>query len=525
MNDDWYKDATIYGVDISRFYDSSGNGVGDIRGVIEKLDYIHSLGVNTLWLLSFFPSDRRDNGYDVTEYKKVDKDLGTLDDFRQLVDEAHKRNMKVIIELVVHHSSDAHEWFKQAASDRGSKYHDYYVWSDEKIDDPGDQPVFTGEEDSVWTYAQDVDAYYHHKFYYFEPDLNVANVETWRQIEGIVDFWIGQGIDGFRLDAATHLFGKKGIEGTAVDAGKYMRELRNFVDERREGVVLLAEADVGPKELRHYFEGGMHLLYNFLLNNSFFLALARQDVEPIVGRLHQLKDITRSGTWMNFLRNLDEIDLEQLSDSERREVFDAFAPESDMRIFGTGIRRSLPAMFDSRQLRMAYSLLFALPGAPMITYGSEIGLGDDLSLPGRESVRLPMQWNEGKNGGFSKADHDSYMVRSVQEEGEFNYKRVNVAEQESDPRSLLQFFRGLIQARKKYSSIGRIAPEIMETKNSSVIALRYGNLLTFHNLSAREQPIGEVLPGATKMVWGDDVENNRTINPYGYSWVETEADT
>ncbi len=524
MSKDWYRNATVYGVDISRFYDSSGSGVGDIRGVIEKLDYIHSLGVDTLWLLPFFPSDRRDNGYDVTDYKSIDKELGTLTDFKQLVDEAHKRQVKVIIELVVHHSSSEHEWFKQASSDRNSKYHDYYAWSDEKIDDPDDQPIFTGEEDSVWTYAEGVGAYYHHKFYHFEPDLNVANDDVWREIEGIIDFWVGQDIDGFRLDAATHLFAKKGIEGTAVNAGKYMQELRRSVDERREGVVLLAEADVQPSKLRHYFEGGnrMHMLYNFLMNNSLFLAIARQEAAPITDRLHQLQDITDTGTWMNFLRNLDEIDLDQLSEPERQEVFNAFAPEPSMRIFGSGIRRSLPAMFGEKQLRMAYSLLFSLPGVPMITYGSEIGMGDDLSLPGRESVRLPMQWNGGQNGGFSSTSSGGTVLQSVQDEGAFSYKEINVANQEANPDSLLHFFRRLIQCRKRYPEIGHTGSEKIETHDTSVVAIQYENLLTLHNLSSEKKKVDISIPNEAKAVWGEALENT-TLGPFGFSWIDMRA--
>lgn len=523
MKKDWYKNAIIYGVDVSRFYDSNNDGVGDLNGVTAKLDYIQSLGANCLWLLPFFPSARRDNGYDVTDYRSVDSDLGTLEDFTSLVEEVHQRGMKVVIELVVHHTSDQHPWFKAASTDRHSDYHDYYVWSDEKCDDPDDQPVFAGEEGSVWRRAEAVGAYYHHKFYHFEPDLNVANGRVWAEIEHIADFWLDKGIDGFRLDAATHMFGKKGVAGTAVDAGRYMEALRWFVDKRRSGVVLLGEADVGPEKLQEYFKGDsrMHMLYNFLLNNSMYLALARGQAGPIIEQLRQLNDVTDNGTWMNFLRNLDEVDLEQLSDAERQDVFEVFAPEPNMQIYGSGIRRAVPEMLASaRQLRMAYSLLYAMPGVPMITYGSEIGMGDDLSLSGRSSVRLPMQWRDDQHGGFSDATINNSTLDSVMKEGAFGYEKVNVAAQEEDPDSLLHFFRDLIQLRKKHPNIGQTPPVMIDSRHESVVVVAYDTVVTLHNLSDQAQSFDVSLPTHATAIWGQDYVDTKLLEPYGYSWID-----
>lgn len=519
-NTDWYKNTIVYGIDIIRFYDANGDGNGDIQGVTAKLDYLQWLGIGCLWLLPFFPSNRHDNGYDVTEFTNVDSELGTLADFKALVREAHARNIRIIIDLPIHHTSDKHPWFMAAMSDRQSPFHDFYVWSDDPPEDPADKSIFPGEEDGVWQYCEEIDRYYHHKFYFFEPDLNIANARVWNEIKNIFSFWLAFDIDGFRIDAATHMFEEKGIPGTGVDSGPYLQELRELVDGHKKDVLLLGEADVEPHKICIYFGDGnrLDMLLNFLMNNKLFLALARQQAGPIVDCLRHLSDISQPSQWLNFVRNLDEIDLEQLNEDERQEVFQVFAPESKMRIYDRGIRRSLPSMLqDMQRIKMVYSLLFSLPGVPMFTYGAEIGMGDDLLRNGRSAVRLPMQWSAGHAAGFSRAMHSS-VINQIVQNGPYNYKKINVAKQRKDQDSLLYFFRRLISLRKQYPSICESYP-LIDTQNPALLKLSYEDLMTIHNLSDKEQRLN--LSGSTgKVIFGSDIFHSRNLPPYGYAWVE-----
>lgn len=519
----WYKNAVVYGIDVSRFYDSDGNGVGDLRGIVDKLDYLQELGINCLWLMPFYPSSRSDNGYDVIHYKSVDEDLGNMADFRLLVDEAHDRNMKVIIDLVAHHTSSAHPWFVAASNSRDTVFHDYYVWSNDPPDDPGDQPTFNNADDSVWEYVPKLKAYYHHKFYAFEPDLNIANPDVWQDIKRVVDFWLTFGIDGFRIDAATHMFGRKGIEGTAVDAAAYIEELRGLVDGMRPGAIILGEADVDPRMLREYFGKGnrFHILYNFLLNNRIYLALARQSAAPIIDHLRRQRSAAAMGTWLNFIRTLDEVDLGHLMPDEFQEVADVFAPRKNMQIYGHGLRRNVaPMMHSGQQLRMVYSLLFSLPGVPMFTYGEELGMGENLALPDRSSIRLPMQWNGGKNAGFSKARPSaSNITRDTLQAGPYGFKNVNASKQQTDPDSLLSFFKQLIALRKHYPDIGDSPPEA-DCHDTAVVSIRYPNLLCLHNLSAQKREAGNTLPNNSHVLLSRGYNSDNTLEPFGFCWIQ-----
>lgn len=523
MRDDWYRNAVVYGIDIARFCDSDGSGIGDIQGVVNKLGYIESLGVTCLWLLPFFPSARRDNGYDITQYKAVDPELGSLTDLRELIAKSHQKGIKIILDLVVHHTSNEHPWFIAAENSRKSKLHDYYVWSDHPPDNPEDKPSFTGQEDSTWHYSEQAGAYYHHKFYHFEPDLNIANPAVWEEIKEVADFWLTFDIDGFRLDAATDMFTQKGLPGTAVDTQQALKDLRDFIDERKPGALILAEADVDMGQLSNFSgqDGKENMLYNFLLNNSMYLAMARQQAAPIVGRLNQLHDLTATGSWLNFVRNLDELDLEHLSDDELGEVFQAFAPEPDMHIFGKGIRRAVaPMLHDMHRLKMFYSLLFTMPGAPLIMNGAEIGKGDDLSQPGRSSVRIPMQWSAEENAGFSPAkDPGQGVLGAVVRQGDFSYTKVNVASQEDDPASLLNFMRSLIAVRGRYPIIGCQAANIVDPGNTAVLALEFDGIMTLHNLSGAEQVCHIGMPDGAACVFGQDYTAAHKLEPYGYSWI------
>lgn len=336
----------------------------------------------------------------------------------------------VLVDLVVHHTSDQHPWFQQARADKHSKYRNYYVWTEKPVDETCAVVVFPGIEKSVWNYDEQAQAYYLHQFYAFQPDLNIQHPEVREEIRKIVTLWLELGASGFRVDAASHMLGARAVQPQAhAQPHEFLRHLRDMVDAIRGNAALIAEADVESEKLADFFGSGdeMHLLFNFLLDNFLFLALAREEAEPIVRGLGMLPDKPAVGQWANFLRNLDELDLDQLSEAERQEVYAAFAPEQDMRIYQRGIRRRLAPMLggDRRRLELAYSVLFSLPGTPVLVYGDEIGMGDDLSLPERQSVRTPLQWSSERNGGFSSAPPDKLAAQPIRS-GEFGYERVNV---------------------------------------------------------------------------------------------------
>jgi maltose alpha-D-glucosyltransferase/alpha-amylase len=539
MNDLWYKNAILYAVDVGTFQDSDGDGIGDFQGLISRLDYLVELGVTCIWLLPFYPSPGRDNGYDVRDYFEIDPRHGTLDDFVEFLHRAGEHGIRVILDLVVNHTSDRHPWFQAARRDEKSRYRDYYVWTD---DPPpvslGKGTIFPGQEQSIWTYDEVAGAYYYHRFYGFEPELQIANPEVQEEIYRIMDFWLSFGISGFRLDAASHMIEAKGIESTQPgNPHGVLRDLREFVQQRREGAILLGESDVRAAELEDYFGEGdeLNMLLNFLLDNYLFLALARQRSEPVEYVLGLLPSIPHEGQWANFLRNLDELDLERLSEEERQEVYEAFAPEEEMRIYGRGVRRRLAPMLmdDRRRLEMAYSLLFSLPGSPMLVYGDEIGMGDDLSLVGRNAVRTPMQWSEAENAGFSAASWKA-LARPVISEGEFGYEKVNVAAQRTDPDSLFSWMKHLIQTRRQCPEFGWGALTTVSTGDEAVFAHRCewrgGHVMAVHNLSEEARTVRidlghqrhgtftPLLGNARFEVDGDNVLRVE-LEPYGHQWL------
>jgi maltose alpha-D-glucosyltransferase/alpha-amylase len=491
MDQLWYKDAVIYGVDVDAFQDGNGDGIGDFRGLTDRLGYLVDLGVTCLWILPFYPSPDRDNGYDIRDYYGVDPRHGTLDDFITFLRKAGEHGIRVILDLVMNHTSDQHPWFQAARRDPRCRYHDYYVWTDSPPPTPPDKGNIL-EENTVWTYDEVAGAYYYHRFYHFEPELQFANPDVPVEMERVLDFWLSFEVAGFRVDAASHMIHKKGLDSTEPrDPHGILKELRRFVTERREGTVLLGEADVEPSQLADYIGEGdeLNMIFNFLLNNYLYLALARQEAEPIARCLGLLPTIPQQGQWANFLRNLDEVDLERLTDEERQEVFAAFGPKPEMQIFGRGLRRRLaPMLRDRRQLEMAWSLLFSLPGTPMIVYGDEIGLGEDLSLDGRNAVRVPMQWSDGKNAGFSDAARKD-LKRPVVTEGDFGYPKVNVAAQLDDPDSLLSHVKKLIAVRRRSRECGWGSFDVIPTDNPAVFAhwskYQRDAVLTVHNLAKK----------------------------------------
>lgn len=491
MIDLWHKDAIIYELDVKTYQDGNGDGIGDFGGLLQRLPHLAGLGVTCLWLQPFYPSPNKDEGYDISDYYAVDPRLGTLGDFVDFMHQAHERGIRVIADLAVNHTSDQHPWFQSARQDKRSPYRDYYIWSDEKPDDLTTGIVFPGVQESVWTYDETAEAYYYHQFYSHQPDLNIANPLVREEIRKIMGFWLELGLSGFRLDAAPFLCGRPmPAAAKCPDVYENLQEFREFLSWRRGDAIFLAEANAPADEVLDYFGPGpqIHMLFSFLLNQHLFLALARQEAEPLVRVMKMMPGHPEQGQWANFLRNHDELDLGRLSDAERQEVYAAFAPQENMRVYGRGIRRRLAPMLhrDRRRQELAYSLLFSLPGTPVLRYGDEIGMGEDLSLPERTSVRTPMQWSGDKNGGFSTAPPEK-LYRPVITGGDYGYERVNVMVQQRDPNSRLNWMERLIRVRKQCPEIGWGKHTILETTEPSVFAHRCewrgGAVLAVHNLA------------------------------------------
>jgi len=491
IKDLWYKNAVIYCLDVATYMDSDGDGVGDFRGLTRRLDYLHGLGVTTLWLMPFQSSPRRDGGYDVADYYCVDPRFGTLGDFVEFAHGAKQRGMRLLIDLVVNHTSDEHAWFRSARADPRSRHRHWYVWSRKKPPHSQDGVVFPGVQKSTWSYDKVAKAWYFHRFYDFQPDLNTSHADVQAEILKIMGFWIQLGVDGFRMDAVPFFIGTKGPDvRKPVSQFDMLRELREFLQWREGDAIILAEANVRPNEDLHYFgdDGDrMHMMFNFQVNQNLFYALASADTRPLVRALEKTRPRPQTGQWGQFLRNHDELDLGRLTDAQRQAVFDAFGPERSMQLYGRGIRRRLAPMLDGdrRRLELAYSLLFTLPGTPVIRYGDEIGMGDDLALPERDCARTPMQWSTEPNAGFTKA---AQPFRPVISAGPYGYQHVNVAQQRRDPESMVNWTERIIRMRKEVPEIGWGDFALIETGSPAVLAMRYdwlnNSVLTLHNLSA-----------------------------------------
>lgn len=425
----------IYGIDVPRFYDSNGDGWGDLAGVRERLDYVEWLGASWIWLLPFYVSPRRDNGYDVVDHRAVDPRLGERHDFTELVRDAHARGIHVMIDLIAHHTSIEHPWFAEQP--------ERYVWAGPPRPQDDEPTIFPGEEQSVWTLDPARGRYYRHLFYAEEPDLNLAHAGVRDDLIAIADHWARLGVDGFRIDAAADV-----VSGEHPAGFGFIDRLRSRLEAIRPGIRLIGETDVPPKSTPPYFERGrFDALLGFALNNAVFLSLARRDIGPVRRALRQIDRHSDAERWVNFLRNADELDLEQLSSDERAEVFEAFAPTRRERAYGRGIRHALVPMLGTEGTARAFDLLFSLPGIPLVMAGQEIGLGEDLDDGVREAVRLAMQWSDAPNGGFSAAT--SPFVRPVQADGPLGWPRVNVADARRDPDSLLSRFRQTVAARDR----------------------------------------------------------------------------
>ncbi|GGM43463.1 alpha-amylase family protein [Haloarcula argentinensis] len=447
----WHEDAVIYTLDVKTFNDSDGDGWGDFQGLIEKLDYIEDLGVTCLWLRPFYPSPLRDNGYDVADYYGVHDRMGTLADFRELTDRAHDRGIRVLTDLVFNHTSIDHEWFQRAREDPDSKYHDYYLWTSHVDDAYQTSNIFPDREDGVWSYDEVAGKHYFHQFYHHQPDLNVANPAVRDEIHDVMRFWLDQGADGFRIDAAHPMLLPKGHNGT-TEGIELFKELKRVVTAAKDHAVLIAEADDQPEHLDYYFGDGeaFDLMFNFVLNAHMVYGVGVRDTWPLHRANEVLPDISGVGQWANFLRNHDEWNLLKLPQEALEHAREYFGPDDGSSwIFGRGHRLRLADLFghDHDRITMVHSLLFAYPGTPVVLSGDEIGMGSDLWLDERESVRTPMQWDDTENGGFSTADREDCYNPPVAGK-EYSFEHINVADQQGDPDSLLSHIQRIIAARK-----------------------------------------------------------------------------
>ena len=536
IEDLWYKNAVIYALTVETFMDGNGDGCGDFEGLIRRLDYLESLGIDAVWLGPFMVSPNRDHGYDISDFYGVDPRFGSSGDFVEFMNHANSRGIRVLIDLVVNHTSDEHPWFKAVQKEPEGPRHDWYVWSKKRPKDWNKGMVFPGVQQSTWTRDAKVGEYYFHRFYEFQPDLNMDNPDVRTEIRRIMGYWLQLGVSGFRVDAVPFVIaGSPDASGTEPPLHfEYLQQMRSFLQWRTAGAIMLGEANVLPKENKQYFGAkgeGIHMMFNFYVNQHLFYALASGDIEPLVDALKQTQKLPPSAQWGMFLRGHDELDLGRLTEEQRAFVFEKFGPDPDMQLYDRGIRRRLASMLGARpHLELAYSLLFGLPGTPVMRYGDEIGMGDDLSLEERNSVRTPMQWSREPNGGFTTAEK---AVIPVINKGPFGHEHVNVEQQRREENSLLNWTARMIRLRKECPEIGWGTWTILPTGNASVLAICYewrGNaVVVVHNFSNLPQEArfrvkvegGESLASLLvneEQKAGDDGVHHVAMESYGYKW-------
>ncbi len=536
MQDKWYTNATIYALDVETYMDGNGDGIGDFQGLISRLDYLSGLGINCIWLRPFYPSPRADDGYDIMNYYDVDKRYGSLGDFVDFITKAKAIGIRVIIDIVANHTSNKHPWFQQARKDRKSPFRDYYIWSKKPRKDQKQQSMIS--DSGIWQYDRSAREYYLHHFLKEQPDLNLANPEVLEEIKKIMGFWLQLGVCGFRIDAA-HIW----LEPTRTKK-KYqdqllgiLNEMRDHVKHRNSEAVLLAEANVPAGSLHKFFANGtrMDLLFNFIVNQRLFLSVAREEPAALMEAMTDLKDI--KGEWVNFLRHHDELNLEMLNDEEKQTVFDAFAPGKNMQIFGHGIRRRLPPMLDNnrKKLEHLYALMFSLPGIPLINYGEEIAMGDDLDKKGRLSVRTVMQWENSRNAGFTRS-RNAMPEHTPISRGKYSYSKVNVSAQQREPGSFLNWMERLISTRKQCPQLSYGKWDFIKNNKPQVLSFccEYGEdiILVLHNFSAEKTTTklktDKNIKKLIELFSNREYESARTINDsftidgYGYRWFKSD---
>jgi maltose alpha-D-glucosyltransferase/alpha-amylase len=538
----WYKDAVFYEVYVRAFKDSNSDGHGDLRGLTEKLDYLEELGVDCLWLLPIYPSPLKDDGYDIADYYGVHPTYGNLEDFTELVDAAHDRGMRVITDLVLNHTSDQHPWFQASRQDPDSPYHDYYVWSptDQKYD--AARIIFLDTETSNWAWDDEAKMFYWHRFYSSQPDLNYDNPKVQQEMINAMKFWLDLGVDGFRADAVPYLFEREGTNCENLpETHLYLKRIRAYLNDLYPDRILLAEANQWPEDVMPYFGDGdeFHMGFHFPLMPRIFMALGKADRSPLEWVMERTPALTESCQWCIFLRNHDELTLEMVTDEDRQWMWNFYAPDPRMRL-NLGIRRRLAPLLnnDRRKIELVNSLLFTMPGSPIVYYGDEIGMGDNIWLPDRNGVRTPMQWNDGPNAGFSRAD-PAELYTPIIDGSIYGPQRVNVANQRKDPDSLFHVVRKMIAVRKQYPAFGWgdlewLHDSITPDDKAVVAYLRtYGQdrLLILNNLSSASHALSLTIPGLNSKKLKNILDESRSVvvqeghlslrlEPYGYLWLK-----
>ena len=531
--DRWWKNQVIYCLDVETYLDTDADGIGDFQGLVNRIDYLEELGVDCVWLMPFYPSAQLDDGYDITDYYAVDPRLGDLGDFVSFLRSAGHHGIRVIADLVINHTSRNHPWFQSAREGPESKYHDYYVWQDERPEDWETALVFPGEQTQNWTYDPKARRYYLHHFYEHQPDLNPNSPAVREKMKEIISFWVEVGLSGFRVDAVPFLVELGGIDGALeITSHGFLEELSNLLGRRNGDAILLGEVNLPPGDAVEFFGDGheLQMLFNFHVNQYLHLALVRRHADPVRKAIANLPGIPEGCQWANFLTNHDELTLDQLTEAERQEVFEAFGPDPGMRLFDRGIRRRLPSMLDGdeERLRLAYSVLFSLPGTPVLFYGEEIGMGENLDISGRRAVRSPMQWAPGPGGGFSEVPSDQ--LSRPMPTGRFSPDNINVTGQIGDPGSTLNWMKSLIRRRSALPEVGLGDYSLVDVGAPEVLALQFEwagrRLLTLHNFSdhAVEVDIEDQVAGESHLdVWNDSAyEDSATsfkLPASGYRWM------
>ncbi|MFC1905786.1 maltose alpha-D-glucosyltransferase [Chloroflexota bacterium] len=537
----WYKDAIFYELHVRAFYDANGDGKGDFRGLADKLDYVKELGVDCIWLLPFYPSPLRDDGYDISDFYGIHPDYGTIDDFQVFLDKAHKYGIRVVADLVVNHTSDQHSWFQEARQSPNSDKHDYYVWSDTQEKYRDARIIFIDTEKSNWTLDPVANKYYWHRFFGHQPDLNYSNPQVQEAMSNVTLFWLDRGLDGLRCDAVPYLFEREGTSCENLpETHVFFKDLRKQIEQKYQDRLLLAEANQLPADVRQYFGEGdeFHMAFHFPLMPNIFMALSRENRQPIVNVMTSTPDIPSNCQWGLFLRNHDEVTLEMVTELQRAYMWQTYAADSRMRL-NLGIRRRLAPMVDNdrRKIELLNSILLTMPGSPIIYYGDEIGMGDNIYLGDRNGVRTPMQWSVDRNAGFSHADPEQLYLPAISNPV-YGFQTINVEAQLRTPSSLLNSMKKLITARKKHKAFGRGTIEFLKPRNSCVLAYIRSydneNILVVQNLADSSQPAELELTrfqGAVPIEILGDIRFPRigelpymlTLGPYGFLWFRLES--
>jgi maltose alpha-D-glucosyltransferase / alpha-amylase len=532
----WFKDAVFYEIYVRGFYDSNADGIGDFNGLIEKLDYLQWLGIDCIWLLPTYKSPLKDGGYDVADYRDILPEYGTMNDFRRFLDAAHSRGIRVIIELLVNHTSDQHPWFKESRSSPDSPKRDWYVWSDTDQRYTDARIIFTDTERSNWTWDEEAKAFYWHRFFSHQPDLNYDNPEVQQAMLDIVAYWVDMGIDGFRLDAVPYLYERDGTNCENLpETHAFLKRLRAFVANRNPNCMLLAEANQWPEDVVAYFGEGdeCHMCYHFPIMPRLFMAIQKEDRRPIVEILERTPGIPENCQWGMFLRNHDELTLEMVTDEERDYLYREYATDPRMRL-NVGIRRRLAPLMSNgrRRIELLHALLFSLPGSPFLYYGDEIGMGDNIYLGDRDGVRTPMQWSSDRNAGFSRADF-ARLYFPVIMDPVYGYQSVNVEAQQRHSTSLLNWMKAMINLRKDHAVFGRGTIEFLKPENRTIFAFirsdQHETVLCVYNLSRDAQPVQldlsryegispiEII-GGTVFPKIESQPYQLAFGPYGFYW-------